>query len=48
MFFMLRKKNISCLCLKKHNSNHEKQVILLMISIGEELHYVAVKNYQHY
>ena len=34
MFCML--KNISCLCyVSKHNSNREKQVILLMISHGE-------------
>ena len=26
-----------------HNSNHEKQVILLMIPNGENLHYLAVK-----
>ena len=31
--------------VSKHNSNREKQVILLMISNGEELwHYLAVKN----
>ena len=29
-------KNISCLCFK-HNSNHEKQVIILMTSNGERL-----------
>ena len=33
----------------KHNSNREKQVILLMISNWEkQWHYLAVKNYQHY
>ena len=31
-------KNVS-----KNNSNHEKQVILLMISNGEKWHYLAVK-----
>ena len=30
------KKYISCLCFKKQNSNHEKQVILLMISNGQK------------
>ena len=36
-------KNISCLCFK-HNSNHEKQVIILMTSNGERLwHYFALK-----
>ena len=35
--------------VSKHNSNHEKQVILLIISNGEkQWHYLAVKNYQHY
>ena len=32
----------------KHKSNHENQVIPLMIPNGEEWHYLAVKNYQHY
>ena len=27
----------------KHNSNHEKQVILLMTSNGEKWHYLATK-----
>ena len=34
--------------VSKHNSNFEKQVILLMIPNGEKWHYFAVKNYQHY
>ena len=29
--------------VSKHNSNREKQVILLMIQIGKGCHYVAVK-----
>ena len=32
--FCQKRKNISCLRLK-HNSNHEKQVVLLMITNGE-------------
>ena len=32
--FCQKRKNISCLCLK-HNSNHEKQDVLLMITNGE-------------
>ena len=28
----------------KHNLTHEKQVILLMISNGENWHYIAVKS----
>ena len=32
----------------KHNSNHKKQVILLMTPNGEKWHYLAVKNYQNY
>ena len=44
MFCMLKRKYISCLCWK-HNSNCEKQVILLMIPNGEGQwwHYIAVK-----
>ena len=48
MFFMLKKKKIYAACVSKHNSNSEKQVILLMILNGEGCHYLAVKNYQHY
>ena len=29
--------------VSKHNSNHEKQVILLMTSNGEKWHYLAKK-----
>ena len=57
MFFMLKKKKIYPAYVSKHNSNREKQVILLMISNGEKQreaksegrpwHYFAVKNYQH-
>ena len=43
------KKNmhISYLCFK-NNSNHEKNVILLMIVNGKGWHYLAEKKYQHY
>ena len=34
--------------VSKHSSNHEKQVILLMIPNGQGWHYLAAKNYQHY
>ena len=41
MFCTLKKKkSIKNL---KHNSNHEKQVILLMIPNGKGWHYIAVK-----
>ena len=33
------------LTISKHNPNRQKQVIILMILNGEELHYVTVKNY---
>ena len=29
--------------VSKHNSDHEKQVILLMTSNGEKWHYLAIK-----
>ena len=32
----------------KHNSNREKQIILLMILNGEGWHYLAVQKHQHY
>ena len=35
--------NISPAYISKHNSNHEKKIILLMISNGEGWHYLAVK-----
>ena len=34
---MLKKKKIYLTYASKHNSNHEKQVILLMIPNGEKL-----------
>ena len=34
--------------VSKHNSNHEKYVILLMIPNIEAWNYLAVKNYWHY
>ena len=40
MFYMLEKYPASAL---KHNSNHEKQVLFLMIPNGKEWHYLAVK-----
>ena len=53
MFCMLKKKKIYPAYVSKHNSNREKQVILLMISNGEireakskgrgQWHYLAVK-----
>ena len=44
MFCMLEKKKIYPAYVSKHNSNHEKQVIILMIPNGEGWHYVEVKN----
>ena len=44
-----KKEKIYLAYVSKHNSNREKQVILLMILNGEKWHYLAVKkNYQHY
>ena len=43
MFCMLEKKKIYPAYVSKHNSNHEKQVIILMIPNGEGWHYVEVK-----
>ena len=43
MFCMIKKKKIYPSYLSKHNSNREKQVILLMIPNGEQSHYLAVK-----
>ena len=40
MFYMLEKYPASAL---KHNSNHEKQVLFLMIPNRKEWHYLAVK-----
>ena len=43
MFFLLKKKKYPA-NVSKHNSNREKQVILLTISNGEKLwHYLAMK-----
>ena len=36
-------KDIRNAYISKHNSTHENQVILLMISDGEKKHYLAVK-----
>ena len=38
-------KNLLEKYVSKHNSNREKQAILLMISNRGEWHYIAVKNY---
>ena len=38
-----KKEKIYRAYVSKHNSNHEKQVILLMILNGEGWHYLAVK-----
>ena len=45
MFFMLKKKKIYPAYVSKHNSNREKQVILLMISNGEKWHYLTLKKF---
>ena len=49
MFSILKKKKICHAYVWKHNSNREKEIILLMIPNWESqpLHYYAVKNYQH-
>ena len=36
MFCMLKRENISYTYVLKHNSNREKQIILLMIPKGEK------------
>ena len=43
MFCILKKEKIYPAYISKHNSNHEKQVILLMILNIEKYHYLAVK-----
>ena len=43
MFCMLKKKKVRPAYVSKHNSNCEKQIILLMITNGEVWHYLAVK-----
>ena len=53
---MLKKKKKNPAYVSKHNSNYEKQFILLMISNGEKRdaksegrqHHLAVKKYQYY
>ena len=42
-----KKENIYPAYGSKHNSNHEKQVILLMIPNEKKWNYLAVKNHQH-
>ena len=46
MFYMLKKKSLAY--VSKHNTNCEKQVILVFITNREEKHYPAVKKLQHY
>ena len=43
MFCMLKQKKIYPAYFSKHKSNHEKQVILLMISNGEKQPYLTIK-----
>ena len=43
MFYLLKKKKIYPADVSKHDSNREKQVIILMIPNGEGWHYLAVK-----
>ena len=43
MFCMLKKKKLYRAYVSKHNSNREKQVILLMIPYEKGCHYLAVK-----
>ena len=44
----VKKEEIYPVYVSKHNSNREKQFVLLMIPNGEVWHYLAVKNYHHY
>ena len=44
----MKKEKIYLAYVSKYNSNREKQVILLMISNEENLHYLTVKNYEEY
>ena len=48
MFCRLKQKKTYPAYVSKHNSNREKQVILLMIPNGGGWHYVVVKSHQHY
>ena len=43
MFCRLKKKKMYPPYTLKHNSNREKQVILLMIPYGERQHYPVIK-----
>ena len=43
-----KKEKIYPAYVSKHNSNSEKQIILLVFPNGEGWHYFAVKKYQHY
>ena len=43
MFCMLKKKKIYPAYVSKHNSNNEKQVIILTVSNREKWNYLAVK-----
>ena len=48
MYCIQKKKKIYPVYVSKHNSNREKQVILLMIPNEEGWCYIAVQNYQYY
>ena len=48
MFCILKKKKIYPAYVSKHNSNREKQVILLMISNGEKLREAKSEGRRHY
>ena len=48
MFYILNKKKKYSAYVSKHNSNCEKQKIILVIPSGELWHYLAAKNNQHY
>ena len=47
MFCKLKKSELYPDYVSKHNSNREKQVIIIMISNEEGWHYIAVKNNLH-
>ena len=42
MFCLVKKKKTYPAYVSKHNSNHEKQVVHLIIPNGEAWHYLAV------
>ena len=48
MFCMLKKKKIYPAYVSKHNSNREKQVIILIILNGNDGIILELKNCQHY